>query len=500
MLNEIGYYIKNSKDLIYIFLTLLATIFIPFVIYFFQEINKNNKNFKELDLIIFKTKKFNIIELIFWFFFIIFILFFWNSNDKKENFVFIINTAIIFLVVFPLLIIISKIKNISNFDRFLRESSKNKSDIDVRINYVNNYLSIKEKDIYIWNDILKSDFQNDEYFFKNFINILFKKINDNLNKQNKKIESLDKHGEISRIRKLLIDYNNINNSTSLSTFFYIDWNFNTLLELYKNVFNNKENENFIWIDDIFNQIIKQKLENIWINSHYIFSYYKILQEHINKNKTNHKYIKYLLENLLSIYFYSDKILLNRDIVKWFLFKIEIKTFEEYRKNRKITFEYLTQSIILEFILNYIISDIQKHYNDEKIEINEIIDNILGYWFEEFQDLILFSEILFLIFLPHWNNRAECILNWKRTFWYIWKVKTYFWWNEESLNKKVIIRWKIDYENTIINFKKLFPWLINKEDLKKLLIQFDFIIKESKLEKNKILKAKEYIKIINLLQS
>ena len=42
---------------------------------------------------------------------------------------------------------------------------------------------------------------------------------------------------------------------------------------------------------------------------------------------------------------------------------------------------------------------------------------------------------------------------------------------------------------------MLPWLLNKDDLYNLLIEFKDIINENKLEKNKLLRDKKYKKII-----
>jgi hypothetical protein len=172
MINQIGYNIRDHKDLLYVFLTIIATIFIPFIIYFYQEIQKD-RNFKDIDLLIFKTYEFNIVEIIIWFFIVIFSLFFWNSSDTYTVSGFVRNIFISLITFTVYIFLIRKLKKISDFDKFLNKSSKDERNINIRINYIKKHLAIDISQVYIWENILRSDYYNNSYFFQEVTSILF---------------------------------------------------------------------------------------------------------------------------------------------------------------------------------------------------------------------------------------------------------------------------------------------------------------------------------------
>ena len=85
LVNCIWEYLKDSKDVIIALLAVIFTIYIPFLLYFYQEINWKDK-FKYLDLYIFHNDVF-VLKKVFWsIIFLVFILLFWNSSSDSSYF------------------------------------------------------------------------------------------------------------------------------------------------------------------------------------------------------------------------------------------------------------------------------------------------------------------------------------------------------------------------------------------------------------------------------
>ena len=478
-LNNLWLYISNHKDLIYTFIILIASIYIPLFIIIIELLKKKNN---KLDLALFFEKKVNIKVLIFLYVIIFVILLFWNTWNELFNFYYI-NVLLFLILIIPIFELVRRLIYLNSY--FLLDT---KTIDKERIDFIS---ELDFKNIEIWLDIFKLDSLKDYNFASKFTEILFKKIKEEIWKIAINNNESEKYILVENIRSLLISYNELKYDSIFYSFFDED-NLDLFFNINKEIYKQRKNNNYIWISNNLSDILKNNLEKLKNDDPYIFIFYKILKEHIEENKKDLKYIKELLWKILNLYFNSDILLKEDNILNEFPYKINL--FLLKNKNTK-EYEKVLHLLVFNKTLNYIRNNIINHYSDKKITFNNKIDNILKYWFWEFEDIITFSDILYMLFVPYWNNRAESIINGKRTFWYISRVKIFVW----GMEKNYINNNK-DYENTINKFKELLPWLINKEELEKLLKEFEEIIKENKMKEKYILRAKSYRKLIeNLLK-
>lgn len=461
-LNIIWEYLKDSKDVIIALLAVIFTIYIPFLLYFYQEINWKDK-FKYLDLHIFHNDVF-VLKKVFWsIIFLLILLLSWNSWNSSNNYWW--NIEILLLSIFPFWFLINNLFKLYELNENLREEKKSKIIFEIRINAIKK-LKINQNNYYLFKDILQNKNLEDYNFTVEFFKIFFEKIHWEINKHKKwdwETEQL--------MRNLLFSYKKLeDNSHTLNSFNYQD--FILLLNIYKA---DNQNKNSHLSGDIMKTIIS-KIEKISWDTYRVVHH---LQKFLEKENDNFRFK--FLSHFHSSIFNSKIILEDRD----FMEKYWIDIFDKY-KSLKWNIAKTTTNIKIK-LYQKLVQIIQFHQWD----YNYWYDNILRFWLLEYE-AILFTRLMYLYFATFWENRAISILEHKIVFGWIWRVKTYLWDWEKDLEAENAA----EEEKTIQLFVKEFWW--NKQVLENLKIQFQEIMNENKREESDIRKSKYHIWLINKL--
>lgn len=443
-------YIKDSKDVLLWFLGVIFAIYIPFLLYFYQEIAKKTQ-YKMLDLYLFQSRIFNLKQIIWSLIFLVLILLFWNKQEKSDYF--ILNTIILAWSIPVWIFLIKNLFNLYNLNLELNNENSSWKLDDLRIEGLRK-LDINNENIYIWNDTMQDINFQETNFTKQFFDILFEKVKVKI-KWIWKREYLEKR----IIDWLFQKYNNLEQAQVNYSFFSQD--IKKIFEILEVIYEKWKHEYSDY--QILNTLIDRMEKNVWdFWPVEIISFLHGIKDENIKNK-----LLFSLHNKIL----NSKILLeNSDFM------------DNY--GREIFLNY--QSILMNPTIWKIIDVI--HYSDK---YDSWVSNILNYLLLNFEP-ILFAELLYLFFTPYGENRAKSILDKKFSFWLIWRVKTY-WADNEVINN---YDYKNETEETIQNFKKYFA--INKEELSQLKEQFQALIDEGKLDENKIHYAKIYISLIEKL--
>ena len=369
-----------------------------------------------------------------------------------------------YLVLFIILIFLFKnlLQNLLNLYKFLNNINSDKIYKD-RIEYLKK-IELNSEKIDIWNEVMQEqNFQNYQ-FTKQFFEILFEKIKEEMRLIYSSVwNRFQRHSKSSILRSLLEKYKTLD---IFSHIFYSQ-DLKQLLEIYKLDFDNGEFEIDFRnaVSDIIRIKIKKHLDNDW---YLTFDY---IWEYLAKYNDNQRVISYFFGDLQS------KILNSEILLK------DIKVMKEYWKEVFHKYKDIWNSELFGEAINFLLEAIQ--FNKD---YDFLYNNILCYWLVDFEPVV-FSELLYLFFTPYWDNRAIDTLNKKHAFW--WQL----------------MYWKIPYRDrrtttslkqTIQNFKKYFSQQVNAEELTQLKEQFQALIDEKTIDENKINYAKNYISLIEKL--
>lgn len=461
-INNFWEYIKDSKDVLLWFLWVIFAIYIPFLLYFYQEVAQK-KQYKMLDLYLFQNKIFNLKQIIWSLVFLVIILLFWNKQDASNFFV--INTIIIVLSIPVWIFLIKNLFNLYNLNLELKNENNSWKLDNLRIEWLKK-LELNNKNFYIWNDTMQDINFQDYKFAQQFFKILFEKIISKVKFiYSSTSDGFQRHSKASIIRDMLEKYKTLDIFPHI--FYFQDLKY--LLELYKMDYDNNEFD--IDFRNEILEIIRIKIEKHLTLSNVII---RAIDTFLITHKDNQKFISYFVWDLQSEFFESQIILNNRRAMKYFWKQI----FNKYKNfdNATLFFE-LFQKLLL------IIQSEEKY--------NSWYDMILHYWLLDFEP-ITFARLCYLFFTSYGENRALDILEKKKAFWLIWRTKSFLEWEEEKIENKYQ---EVLYK-TIQNFKKYFA--INKEELTQLKEQFQALIDEKTIDGNKVNYAKNYIYLIEKL--
>ncbi len=456
-------YLKDSKDVIIALLAVIFTIYIPFLLYFYQEINWK-KNFKYLDLYIFHKNVFNLRKIFLAIIFLILILLFWNTSEYSNYYW--INIIILITSIFPFWFFINNLFNLYELNENLREEKNSKHIIKVRLNSIKN-LELNQENFYIFKDILQNKNLEDYHFTKDFFKIFFEKINSEINKHTK----WDWRNE-QLIRNLFFSYKKLKENSSILNSFQ-DQDFKLLLNIYKS---DNENKYSYLSWDIMKTIIS-KMEKISWDTYLIIESLKTFLEKESDN-FRFKFLSHIHSEILK----SEILLEDRE----FMEKYWIDIFDKYKDifSSKVREDW--QTLVSWKLQNSIFIELIQTLWKKEGDYNYWYDNILKYWLLNFEPL-LFTELLFLYFVWYGENKAFSILEAKRAFWLIGRLMTK---TSEEQEKEL-------HEKTIINFYETFK--NNMPNFDELISQFKKLEKNEKLLERDILKSKDYMKLIKKLQ-
>lgn len=298
LFNCIWEYLKDSKDVIIALLAVIFTIYIPFLLYFYQEINWKNK-FKYLDLYIFHKNVFNLRKIFLAIIFLILILLFWNTSEYSNYYW--INIIILITSIFPFLFFINNLFNLYELNENLREEKNSKHIIKVRLNSIKN-LELNQENFYIFKDILQNKNLEDYFFTHKFLKLFFEKIKVNFTENNRWliINALNLYKDLDKNSNVLISFE--------------FENFKQLLEIYKADFH--KDEFAVNIQNTIFNIFIQYMDRIGSSSSSIIPTLKIF---LKENIKDKKLINYFInDNFHPMIFENTEILQNMRFIRFYV--------------------------------------------------------------------------------------------------------------------------------------------------------------------------------------